>query len=389
MKRSVLAFTLINVLLFSLVFVGCEDVDNGKDVPTELAYAGSETCKECHSAIYDKFINSGHPYKLNKVINGQQPVIPFTTAAGLTIPTPAGYDWTNITYMIGGFGWKARFIDENGFIITKNADTQYNLEDGSQVAYHSDDEIGTIKYDCGRCHTTGWKSVADGGIPQDGLAGMDGEFFAGGVHCEECHGQGNIHAVTKEESDISIDNTSAYCGSCHYRNEDHTIASSGGFIKHHEQYDEMLTSAHDASISCNTCHDPHGSVKHGQTTGLIARCTDCHGAGGSATQITNNTSHNGADCVICHMPKSSKSAIMKNVYEGDIRTHIFKIATELDAADNYFTSDGAITNANGNGVPLTFVCYQCHTDEAGVGGSNSEKTIQALVTKATNFHGTK
>ncbi len=225
------SFMLVAIVL--MLAAGCKK----EEVPEVLAFAGSSTCEECHSAIYDKFIESGHPYKLNKVVNGVQPYYPFTP---IDIPTPAGYDWTDISYVIGGYSWKARFVDLNGYIITANADTQYNIEDGTQVAYHASDPIGTKPYNCGRCHTTGWVYVDDGGARQDGLPGMDGEFFAGGVHCEECHGMGNIHNVTESITDVTVDRTAAACGSCHYRNEDHTIASSGGFIKHHEQYDEMI-----------------------------------------------------------------------------------------------------------------------------------------------------
>jgi len=238
-KSLVLFSTFVFFSLALMIAAGCKKDE--AEGPDTLEFAGSSTCAECHETIYDKFMESGHPYKLNKVTGGIQPSYPFTPD---NIPTPAGYDWSDITYVIGGYGWKARFLDENGFIITANADTQYNLEDGSQVAYHASDPIGTKPYDCGRCHTTGWVHVDDGGARQDGLPGMDGEFFAGGVHCEACHGKGNIHAFTEEDDDITIDKSAAACGTCHYRNADHSIAASGGFIKHHEQYDEMISGPH-------------------------------------------------------------------------------------------------------------------------------------------------
>lgn len=348
-------------------------------VPDTLAFVGSQACQECHTDIYDMFMESGHPYKLNKVVDGKQPVIPFTTAAGVNIPTPAGYTWSDITYMIGGYGWKARFLDSKGYIITKNPDTQYNLEDGSQVAYTSE-EIGTKKYDCGRCHTTGWKSVADGGSPQDGLEGMDGEFAFGGVHCEQCHGMGNIHAVTEDKADISVDNSALFCGGCHYRNSDHTIAASGGFIKHHEQYDEMISGKH-KDLTCVTCHDPHASVVYDDKAlgnGVTKECTECH------TDAKYAKVHNGATCIDCHMPMASKSAIKHNIHSGDIKTHIFKINTAADG--KMFSDDGSIANPNGDGVTLDFICYKCHQDENGVGGSGSQKSLTTLSLYATDFH---
>lgn len=374
----------VAILVSIFIIVGCKKKDEDPQGPPALAYVGSQACESCHTDIYSKFIESGHPYKLNKVINGTQPVIPFTTAAGLVIPTPAGFGWNNITYMIGGYGWKARFIDANGFIMTEQGDTQYNLENGSQVAYHGGDPMGTIKYDCGKCHTTGWKSVADGGVPQDGLPGMDGEFFAGGIQCEECHGMGSVHAFTQSKNDITLDKTDALCGKCHTRNEDHSIAASGGFIQHHEQYDEWLTSGgHYANnVGCNTCHDVHSSTVYDSQAkgqGVTTTCESCH-----ATYSSSN--HVGSlSCVTCHMPEVAKSAIKKGDYQGDIPGHIFKI--NPSATYTQFSADGKL--ANPDGLALDYVCYQCHKDAAGLGGNEPQLTKEELSAFATGFHSAK
>jgi len=70
-------------------------------------------------------VQTGHPYKLNKVENGQPPEYPFSEVP----QPPEGYTWDDVAYVIGGYGWKARFIDHDGFIITGDADatTQHNL----------------------------------------------------------------------------------------------------------------------------------------------------------------------------------------------------------------------------------------------------------------------
>lgn len=39
----------------------------------QAAYVGSEACSTCHSETYGQFIESGHPYKLVKVKDGQPP----------------------------------------------------------------------------------------------------------------------------------------------------------------------------------------------------------------------------------------------------------------------------------------------------------------------------
>jgi hypothetical protein len=97
-----------------------------------LVYVGSERCATCHSSAHQDEAKSGHPNKLRKVIDGQPPKYPFSE-----VPSPPeGYTWQDITYVIGGYGWKARFLDKKGYIIT-GAKAQYNLATKSWVAYEA------------------------------------------------------------------------------------------------------------------------------------------------------------------------------------------------------------------------------------------------------------
>ena len=385
MKKSLRFSLLLPAIIFAsvIIIVGCKKKDDDP-IPVTQAYVGSETCMACHQDHYDRFIKSGHPFKFNKVINGTQPVIPYRNEV---VPTPAGFGWNDITYMIGGYFWKARFIDKKGYIMTEQDDTQFNIADGSQVAYHGSDPMGTKIYDCGKCHVTGWVSIAEGGTPHDGLEGMGGQFAAGGIHCEECHGMGAVHVASQLASDITIDNSSADCGRCHTRNEDNSIAAKGGFIKHHEQYDEWLASGgHFASnVGCNTCHDPHSSTVNDAIApgeGVKASCTTCHSA-----YNMDKHAYGGVTCVTCHMPLAAKSAIKTGDYTGDVHSHTFKINPAADGT--LFNAEGTLANPEGLGLSLDYVCYSCHKDDAGLGGALSAKTMEELSAKATNFHGTK
>ena len=107
-------------------------------------FIGSANCGVCHQSHYDTFERSGHPYKLNKVVNGQMPTYPFSSIAGAlamiddddtdvddpklgtdnTLGTPQSY--LDVPFVIGGFHWKARFTDPDGYIVT-----------GSSVQYFS------------------------------------------------------------------------------------------------------------------------------------------------------------------------------------------------------------------------------------------------------------
>ncbi len=107
-----LAF-LAAVLLVGFVS-GCgDDGDNPADTDQtpDPAYVGSAVCIDCHKDLdpdlVEAYLESGHPYKLNKVVDGQQPDYPFTP----DFNPPAGFSWEDVTYVIGGYHWKARWLD--------------------------------------------------------------------------------------------------------------------------------------------------------------------------------------------------------------------------------------------------------------------------------------
>ena len=106
-------------------------------------------------------------------------------------------------------------------------------------------------------HTAGAIVSQDG--PPPGTVWTDfGTFEFGGVQCEECHGQGSQHASDPQRFGMMVDNTSNLCGRCHTRDPQNRVLVSGGYIRHHEQYDEMVHSPH-AAVGCGSCHDPHAS----------------------------------------------------------------------------------------------------------------------------------
>ncbi len=102
-----------------------EPVEKGDPAAT---YVGADKCKTCHNDKYEDWSNSGHPYKLMTPDEAK--------AIRPDIPLPEGYTWDDIQYVIGGWGWKSRYIGKDGFIITKTKDgqplekNQYNWQDG-------------------------------------------------------------------------------------------------------------------------------------------------------------------------------------------------------------------------------------------------------------------
>ncbi len=394
MKNSFLLTLVLAIVIIGLT--ACrptqEMAPETKSSELYSSYAGSEACAGCHSSTYNRFVESGHSYKLSKVENGMAPTFPFSTLPPIpnddgltdgdnTLGAPGSY--FDVSYVIGGFHWKARFIDTNGYIVT-GADTQYNYETDAWVAYS--DGVVDKPYNCGKCHTTGWIPFDDGGKRQDNLPGMEGTFFQGGIHCEACHGPGAAHVKSSgDKSYITKDSSSELCGKCHTRDSANRIAASGGYIKHHEQYDELLGIDPDnaaaggmgkhlqAGVGCNTCHDPHATtVKRDRSTynGLIKECTDCHAdkvirtgphsdAGFANSGLSGKKGRSISNCVHCHMPMIVKTAVGHgsvgtgpNV--GDIRSHIFKVdTTKVDQ----FTPDGQFAYPWLTGASA---CKHCH-----------------------------
>ncbi|HSH00928.1 MAG TPA: multiheme c-type cytochrome [Anaerolineae bacterium] len=338
-------------------------------------YIGSATCGECHTDTYETFMQSGHPWKLNPVVDGTPPDYPFTE---LSDP-PDGYSWDDITYVIGGYNWKARFIDQDGFIITgdENSTTQYNfyneeLEMGDDwVAYHPGEEKA---YTCGTCHTTGYSPEGN----QDGLPGLVGTWAEPGIQCEECHGPGSLHAEYPLSVDLKIDRDAEACAACHVRGGSEEVNAKDGFIQHHEQYEELFQSKH-ITIDCVVCHDPHTGVVQLRQNDLPTTRTSCENCHYDEAQVQNVERHErfGVDCIACHMPKVTKSALGNpDTFTGDIRTHLMAIdPTQV----GQFNEDGTIALSQ---LSLDFACRSCHNPD----GLGQLHTDEELINAATGYH---
>jgi hypothetical protein len=269
-------------------------------------YVTSAVCANCHGNTVTEVEQSGHPYKINPVVAGVPPTYPFNSVPN----PPVGFTWNDISYVIGGYGWKARFMDLDGYILVDGVtgvNVQYNLPR---------DELG------------------------DGLPATWSGYHAGD---------------TKPKPYT--------CGTCHYRDTDHGILVSGGYGRHHEQYDELISSGHNA-LSAVDCHDPHVGVRYGnaQAGGISITCESCH------SDKTVNQHAVPVDCVDRHMSRASKSSRALNTFQGDLRTHILAInSDEVTKDDMWYDVDG--TAFARPWVTLDFACYGCHTEPVtDVGG---------------------
>lgn len=361
-KNFVLGFTIAAVAMLVLVSAAGAG---------ELPWLGSETCAGCHYPYYNDFRVSGHPYKL----------VPADEAMIRPIPLPqiscsgAQCEWDDITYVIGGYKWKSRYMGTDGYIITENGMNQFNYATGAWSNYHTDE---MKPYDCGSCHTTGWIADADAetdmdlGDNQDGLPGIWGTWEFPGIQCEGCHGPSAGGTPFTPEHGFS-DTSSAACGTCHIRGDELTIPASGGFIRHHEQWNELLASPH-KDMDCTLCHDPHKKSEYS----IRVTCEHglCH-PDQTASYAGTKMEVAGVECWDCHMPYATKSAVAFSPYKGDVRTHIFTIDPSDSAT--MFTPDGSFVELDAEGqaaVTIDFACRGCHNTNA----------FGAMERVATGFH---
>ncbi len=362
------------------------DVEGCTPVQIPEGYVGAAKCLSCHQGMHPEVVenwqHSGHSYKLNEVVDGNPPTYPvfvgdwFSDGAFELLPGLA-LNWTDIAYVIGGYGWKARFIGQDGYIVTgmeANPGVQYNLATAEWASYYTGEKK---PYTCGGCHTTGWAAAKDNCPPNPDMPGFQGVYVDPHVSCEACHGPGEGHVSSPSAATIDDGNDS--CQNCHIRGDDlEKIPAKGGLIRHHEQVQELLASPH-KTFSCSACHDAHASTKYDPAApgdGVHSQCKKCHG------NVEVNAPHDTvATCTDCHMPEIVKSATSTvkgtgddAVTMGDISGHIFALTLDPEATLTFKDADDAEWASPE--VPVIFACKKCH----------AEKTITEAVQGGAAIH---
>ena len=357
--------------------------------PIGAEYVGSQTCSGCHQDIAETFKNTGHPWNQTKIVDGNPPAYPFTKIE----EPPTGYTWADISYVIGGYNWKAIFVDKNGYIITDapgksgSADylNQWNLassllkKPAGWASYQPG--VANLPNDCGVCHSTGYSTFAST-AHQDDLPGIIGTWNEPGVQCEACHGPGSLHASNPQGIRMLIDRSSQLCLNCH--NRDSALTITNGFIDHSASYGDLPAGKHTA-LACIDCHNPHQGVvelRQANQPTTMNPCINCHY---KEARNQKNPTHLGMQlaCTECHMPRPILNAVGDPAkFIGDVRTHRMVIdPTQIEQFITVTAPDGTDIQQALPQIGLNFACRHCHGSGLGL-----PKTDEELMNLAKDYH---
>ena len=367
-----------------LVFLGVSAC-HAQSVHTDRGFVGSEACRECHEAIYDRWSETLMANVLVDVEEKPEVVVgDFSTPNDLVT---FNLDDVDFTY---GSKWKQRYFTRVGddyFVLPAQWDVMnqnwrnYNPMNEWWVDHYPVDQMerptGPL---CDGCHSTDY----------DVETRTVSEWNVG---CEKCHGPGAEHVA-----DASFDNIvnparldhvrgNDVCIQCHSQGQpldnpidglhfDWPVGYQPGdrlanywFLEEHHLGEETAThwpegSAHKnrmqgndfvqsamytKNVSCWDCHDAHGTENNADLIKPAqSLCLTCHGPespagprGSTLAQHTQHSADKGVECVDCHMP-----SIARTISDVTVRSHTFRFISP-SATEQY-------------GIPNP--CTTCHIE---------------------------
>jgi len=330
-------------------------------LPSRDAFAGSETCRDCHQKNYERWTHDWHARALSKAEK--------TFVAGRFDDAHFKGESSEAWMLRRANGYVMRTRNREGQLLDykvdwliggkRMQDTVTVFPDGRwqvlPVYYHvtgkgewvdyneaKQGRVGpdhphfwtnfkrTVNKECLECHATGVDVRYDANART-----WTTSFADAGVACEACHGPGARHAETKAKSDIfrPSKNDISVCGRCHGPHEPlFPLLVSNQQFRPGEHYDDryqalVITDGTERSgeffadgrpssssfeyqaviqsrcyriggATCLSCHTaPHQD--HGPNdVKLDAGCRDCHKA-----LDASHSHHHSVSCEDCHMPR--------------------------------------------------------------------------------------
>mgnify|MGYP002021117507 FL=1 len=375
------------ILLLAVLASSCVR-DDALSTDLAAAYAGSDSCQECHSEIHARWQDTLMANVLQDPTTQPEAILGnFAANDPLVTFTP---DDVVFTY---GSKWKQRYYTQIGgdyFIFPAQWDIRnqqwrrYFPQPGGDwwTAHYPEDPMqrptGPL---CDGCHSVNYDTTTR--TPTEWNVG-----------CEACHGPGSVHNLSQTANTIvnpaRLDSVLAddICIQCHSQGqpkenpidgryydwpvgfapgnrlsefwelegphlgeETFTHWPEGSAHKNRMQGNDYVQSQmYVKGVTCYGCHDVHGTDHEAD---LLAPgndvCLSCHGPqlqAGPRGSVTYHTQHeadgDGSVCVACHMPE-----IARTIGDVNVRSHTFKFISPA-LTDRY-------------GVPNS--CTNCHDDQ--------------------------
>jgi predicted CXXCH cytochrome family protein len=351
-------------------------------------YAGSTSCKTCHSDLYDRWKKTPMANVVRDPREHPDAIIP-----DLSKPNPLVKFTIDDIALVYGSKWKQRYFKKVGddyFVLPAQWDVTnkewkpYVVKEDWWVAHYPPDNFKRpTSMLCDGCHSVNYnvqtKTVTEWN-----------------VGCEKCHGPGSEHVKQPTCSNIVNAARLGYvpandnCIQCHsagqplanpiagkycdwpvgydvtkklsdfWKLEEHKLGENnfyhfadGTAHKNRMQGNDFVQSLmYTRGVTCFTCHDVHGTEYSGNLRKPAnVLCLDCHGSnspnGPHAPTIAQHTHHKpdsaGNECISCHMPK-----IAQTIGNVNVRSHTFRF----------------VSPAMSESLKIPNACNVCHTDKS-------------------------
>jgi predicted CXXCH cytochrome family protein len=332
----------------------------------QAQYVGSAACKTCHPDTYERWAKT----RMANVVRDPK-VHPNAIIPDLSKPDPlVSFTAAEIAWVYGS-KWKQRYFTKRGddyyplgaqWDVGKKIWRPYKVAANTDwwVPHFPNDNMGRPTGQlCDGCHSVNFNTQTK-------------QVTEWNVGCEKCHGPGSLHAKAPSQANIvnpaRLDAMQAtdVCMQCHSEGRPVTnpvdgklwawpvgfdvgkklqdywkleefklgeqsfthYADGSGHKNRMQGNDFVQSSMYTHGVSCNSCHDAHGSPNNADLVKPASSlCLTCHGPnspnGPRGATVEAHTRHQrgstGNECVGCHMPK-----IAQQIADVNVRSHTFK-----------------------------------------------------------------
>lgn len=333
--------------------------DSGKedaDLYASAHYVGSAACRQCHAAIYNRWLRT----PMANIVRDPN-THPDSVLGNLSANRVAPFSLSQVAFVYGS-KWKQRFFVRSGDDYYP-LPVQWDVATRQWLPYHVPDRGA----DWWASHYPSPNEQRPTGPTCDGCHSVDYDIQTHqvaewNVGCERCHGPGSAHVAHPSRSNIlnpaRMESVAAndVCIQCHSQgrpaaglingraydwpvgyhvglrladywklessdlgNTNFLYYPEGTAHKNRMQGNDFVQSVmYRHGVTCASCHDVHGTENYAQLRKPAAKlCLDCHAPmspnGPHTDTIEQHTHHKagsaGSDCVACHMPKIESEGV--------------------------------------------------------------------------------